>query len=82
MKHWLLNFVHTSYSLNSLKGIVEGTTIGVIKEDTRSLDYSSYICSSQFSKIDLGHSAEFRSLKFSPYLLNHTYETTVTLHRI
>ena len=34
-----------SYSLNSLKGgyIGNGTTIGVIKGDTRSLDYSSYV---------------------------------------
>ena len=36
-----------SYSLNSLKGgyigIIYGTTIGVIKGDTRSLDYSSYV---------------------------------------
>ena len=36
-----------SYSLNSLKevisGIIKGTTIRVIKADTRSLDYSSYI---------------------------------------
>ena len=35
-----------SYSLNSLKGIIcgmiEGTTIGAIKRDTRSLDYGSY----------------------------------------
>ena len=35
-----------SYSLNSLKGVIWGiiwrTTIGVIKGDTRSLDYSSY----------------------------------------
>ena len=35
-----------SYSLNSLKGAIYGniygTTIGVIKGDTRSLDYSSY----------------------------------------
>ena len=35
-----------SHSLNSLKGdiwgIRKGTTIGVIKGDTRSLDYSSY----------------------------------------
>ena len=35
-----------SYSLNSLKGviwgIIYGTTIGVIRGDTRSLDYSSY----------------------------------------
>ena len=35
-----------SYSLNSLKGgyirIILGTTIGVFKGDTRSLDYSSY----------------------------------------
>ena len=34
-----------SYSLNSLKGviwgIIYGTTIGVIRGDTRSLDYSS-----------------------------------------
>ena len=34
------------YSLNSLKGviwgIISGTTIGDIKGDTRSLDYSSY----------------------------------------
>ena len=36
---------HVSFSLNSLKGgyigIIYGTTIGVIKGDTRSLDYSS-----------------------------------------
>ena len=35
-----------SYSLNSLKGVIQGiiygTTIGVIKGDSRSLDYSSY----------------------------------------
>ena len=35
-----------SYSLNSLKGvtqgIISGTTIGLIRGDTRSLDYSSY----------------------------------------
>ena len=35
---------HISYSLNSLKGgisgIILGTTIGLIKGDTRSLDYS------------------------------------------
>ena len=35
-----------SYSLNSLKGviygIIYGTTIGLIKGDTRSLDNSSY----------------------------------------
>ena len=30
------------YSPNSLKGIIWGTTIGLIKGDTRSLDYSSY----------------------------------------
>ena len=35
-----------SYSLKSLKagmfGIIYGTTIGVIKRDTRSVDYCSY----------------------------------------
>ena len=31
-----------SYSLNSLKGGYMGTTIGVIKGATRSLDYSSF----------------------------------------
>ena len=35
-----------SYNLNSLEGviwgIIYGTAIGVIKGDTRSLDYSSY----------------------------------------
>ena len=35
-----------SYSLNSLKGAIQGiiwgTTLEVIKEDTRSFDYSSY----------------------------------------
>ena len=31
-----------SLNLNSLKGIIYGTTIGVIKGATRSLDYSSY----------------------------------------
>ena len=30
------------YSLNSLKGLYKGATIGVIKGDTRSLDYGSY----------------------------------------
>ena len=29
-------------SLNSLKGVIYGTTTGVIKRDTKSLDYSSY----------------------------------------
>ena len=43
-----------SYSLNSLKGgyigDYVGTTIGVIKGDTRSLGYSSYVLvSSSFS---------------------------------
>ena len=37
---------HMSYSLNSLRGviwgIIYGTTIGVIKGDTRSLDNGSY----------------------------------------
>ena len=37
---------HMSYSLNSLKGgiygIIQGTTIGVNKGDTRSLDNGSY----------------------------------------
>ena len=40
------SFSYMSYSLNSLKGVVwgiiSGTTIGDIKGDTRSLDYSSY----------------------------------------
>ena len=31
-----------SYSLNSLKGMIYGTIIGVIKLDTRSLDCRSY----------------------------------------
>ena len=31
-----------SYSLNSSKGVIQGTIIGVIKGDTRSVDYSSY----------------------------------------
>ena len=31
-----------SYSLNSLKGVIWGITMGFIKGDTRSLDYSSY----------------------------------------
>ena len=38
--------VYMSHNLNSLKGviwgIIYGTTIGLIKGDTRSLDYSSY----------------------------------------
>ena len=29
-----------SYSLNSLKGVMQGTNLGVIKGDTGSLDYS------------------------------------------
>ena len=39
-------FFDMTYTLNSLKGviqgIIQGTTIGVIKGDTRSLDNSSY----------------------------------------
>ena len=39
------NREHLSYSLNSLKGVIYGiilgSTIGVIKEDTRSLDKGS-----------------------------------------
>ena len=31
-----------SYSLNSVKGVKKGTTIGVIKVDTRTLDNGSY----------------------------------------
>ena len=33
---------HMSCSLDSLKGVMQGTIIGAIKGDTRSLDYSSY----------------------------------------
>ena len=33
---------HMSYSLNSLKGVIWGCTIGVIKGDTRSLDNGLY----------------------------------------
>ena len=37
---------HMNYSLNSLKGVIQGityeTSIGVIKGDTWSLDYGSY----------------------------------------
>ena len=33
---------YMSYSLNSLKGAYIGDYIGVIRGDTRSLDYSSY----------------------------------------
>ena len=36
-------------SLNSLHGLIQGTTIGVIKGDTRSLDYSS--CGFQFGGV-------------------------------
>ena len=37
-----------SYNLNSLKGgYIFGTTIGAIKGDTRSLDYSSYWCANK-----------------------------------
>ena len=31
-----------SHNLNSLRGVIEGTTLGVIKRDTRSLDYGSH----------------------------------------
>ena len=31
-----------SYSLNSRKGLIQGTAIGVTTEDTRSLDYGSH----------------------------------------
>ena len=38
--------MYVSHSLNSLKGaisgVILGTTIGLIKEDTWSLDYGSY----------------------------------------
>ena len=40
-----------SYSLNSLKGIIYGVTIGVIKGDTRSLDNGSYDLSSAASEV-------------------------------
>ena len=33
---------HVSHSLNSLKVVTQGITEGVIKGDTRSLDYSSH----------------------------------------
>ena len=40
-------YVYISYSLNSLRGVLQGmiwgTTIGERKGDTRSLDYSSYV---------------------------------------
>ena len=39
-------FLHMGCSLNSLKGVIRdyiGTTIGLIKGDTRSLDSSSYV---------------------------------------
>ena len=32
-----------TYSLNSLKGIILGSIFGLIKGDTSSLDYSSYM---------------------------------------
>ena len=39
---------HVSYTLNSLKGIIQGnmqgSRIGVFKGDTRSLDYGTHIC--------------------------------------
>ena len=38
-----------NYSLNSLKGIISGTTIGHIKGDTRSLDVSS--CELWYNKV-------------------------------
>ena len=31
---------HVSHNLNSLKGLIQGSIIRVIKGDTRSLDYS------------------------------------------
>ena len=37
---------HTSYFLKSLMGVIYGSTIRVFKEDTRSLDYSSYLLKS------------------------------------
>ena len=44
--------LHVSYSLNSLKGVIQGiiskTTVGVIKGDTRSLDSGSCIETSRF----------------------------------
>ena len=30
---------HMSYSLNSLKGVIQGSIIGLIRGDARSLDY-------------------------------------------
>ena len=43
---WVTLGLRRGYMYHSLKflkgGIVQGTTIGVIKGDTRSLDYSSY----------------------------------------
>ena len=50
-------YTHVSYSLNSLKGVYIGdyigTTIGVIKGDTRSLDYSS--CRDRYSNLSREH---------------------------
>ena len=36
---------YISYSLNSLKEVIKGTILGVIKGDARSLDYSSHVLS-------------------------------------
>ena len=34
---------YMSHSLNSLKGVIQGTIIGVIKGDTRSLDKGTHV---------------------------------------
>ena len=31
------------FRLNSFKGIIKGITVGIMKGDTRSLDYGSYV---------------------------------------
>ena len=58
---------HMSYSPNSLKGviwgIIYGTTIGVIKGDTRSLDCSSYIKAPERS---LDHSSDEHGRALNP----------------
>ena len=67
-----------SYSLNSLKGviwgIIWGTTRGVIKGDTRSLDYSSCVFFQDFTWEEFGELPLVAFVGFSAYGLESRLE--------
>ena len=65
---------HLSYSLNSLKGgyigIICRTTIGIIKEDTRSLEYGSYRVPRTVLKVVVATSLRNGELSMRGFRLN------------